>query len=208
MHSLTNSIIRWKLFPVYAAAQILGAMLAAAIVYGNYKSAIDVFEGGKGIRTVSGPNATAFIFCTYPQDFLSTTGQFFDEFIGSSLLMFLIYVLKDDANLGAGPLTPLGLFFIIFGIGCCFGYQTGYAINPARDFGPRLVTYMIGYGTEVWSAGHYYFWIPIVAPILGCTFGGFLYDMFLFTGDSPINTPYLGLYRFCPWIDRSKYVSS
>lgn len=55
------------------------------------------------------------------------TGQFFSEFIASTLLMFLIYALKDEGNLGAGNLTPLGLFFIIFGIGCCFGWETGYA---------------------------------------------------------------------------------
>lgn len=199
--TFANCVFRgfpWKLFPAYLVAQVLGAMCAAAIVYGNYKSAIDVYEGGAGIRTVSGPTATAGIFCTYPQDFLSTTGMFFDEFIGSTLLMFLIYVLKDDANLGAGPLTPLGLFFIIFGIGACWGFETGYAINLARDFGPRLVSYMIGYGPEVWTAGNYYFWIPMVAPFCGCVFGGFLYDLFLFTGESPINTPYLGLYRFIP----------
>ena len=46
------------------------------------------------------------------------------------------------------------------------------------------------------SAGNYYFWIPMVAPFFGCTFGGWLYDMFLFTGDSPINTPWMGLKRF------------
>ena len=50
-------------------------------------------------------------------EFMTKTGQFFSEFIASTLLMFLIYALKDDANIGAGPLTPLGLFFIIFGIG-------------------------------------------------------------------------------------------
>ena len=79
----------------------------------------DVFEGGPGIRTVPGysENATAGIFCTYPQPFMTKTGQFFSEFIASTLLMFLIFVLKDDGNLGAGPLTPLGLFFVIFGIG-------------------------------------------------------------------------------------------
>ena len=82
----------------------------------------------------------AGIFCTYPQSYMTTTGQFFDEFIASSLLMFLIYTLKDDANLGAGPLTPLGLFFVIFGIGACWGWETGYAINFARDFGPRLAS--------------------------------------------------------------------
>lgn len=131
-------------------AQVLGAMAAAAVVYGNYKSAFDAFEGGAGIRTVSGPTATAGIFCTYPAEFMSKTGQFFSEFIASTLLMFLIYALKDDGNIGAGNLTPLGLFFIIFGIGCAWGWETGYAINLARDFGPRLVSYMIGYGHGVW----------------------------------------------------------
>lgn len=74
---------------MYLVAQVLGAMTAAAVVYGNYKSAIDVFEGGAGIRTVGLDTSTAGIFCTYPQPFMSTTGQFFDEFIGSALLMFL-----------------------------------------------------------------------------------------------------------------------
>lgn len=57
---------------------------------------------------------------------------------------------------------------------------------------------MVGYGPEVWRAGNYYFWVPMVAPFCGCTFGGFLYDILLFTGQSPINTPYWGLYRFVP----------
>jgi aquaglyceroporin related protein len=186
----------WRKFPGYMLAQILGAMCASAIVYANYKSAIDVFEGGPDIRTVGGNTSTAGIFCTYPAPFMTKTGQFFSEFIASTLLMFLIYALKDDGNLGAGNLTPLGLFFVIFGIGACFGWETGYAINLARDFGPRLVSYMIGYGHEVWSAGGYYFWVPMVAPFCGCTFGGWLYDVFLFTGDSPINTPWMGLKRF------------
>lgn len=69
---------------------------------------------------------------------MTRTGMFFSEFIASALLMFLIYALQDDGNIGAGPLTPLGLFFVIFGIGACFGWETGYAINLARDFGPRV----------------------------------------------------------------------
>jgi aquaglyceroporin related protein len=142
----------WRKFPIYLVAQVLGAMVASAVVYANYKSAIDVFEGGPNIRTVGSNTSTAGIFCTYPAAFMTKTGQFFSEFIASTILMFCIYALKDDGNLGAGNLTPLGLFFVIFGIGACFGWETGYAINLARDFGPRLVSYMIGYGHEVWSA--------------------------------------------------------
>ncbi|KAJ5533772.1 hypothetical protein N7527_000026 [Penicillium freii] len=196
----------WRKFPVYALAQILGAMCGSAIVYGNYKSAINVYEGGPNIRTVPGYSTTATggIFCTYPAEFMTKTGQFFSEFLASAVLMFMIFTLKDDGNLGAGALMPLALFFVIFGIGACFGWETGYAINLARDFGPRLTSYMIGYGHEVWAAGDYYFWVPMVAPILGCTFGGWLYDLFLYTGmDSPINTPWMGLKRlFGPFNQR------
>lgn len=151
----------WRKFPIYAISQVLGAMAGAAIVYGNYKSAIDVYEGGTGIRTVPGYSNTASggIFCTYPAEFMTRTGMFFSEFVASAILMFLIFALKDDGNLGAGPLVPLALFFVIFGIGACFGWETGYAINLARDFGPRLTSYMLGYGKEVWTAGNYYFWV-------------------------------------------------
>jgi len=75
-----------------------------------------------------------------------------------------------------------------------YRWETGYAINLVRDFGPRLMSYMLGYGHEVWSAGGYYFWIPMVAPFLGCTFGGLLYDLFIYTGpESPINMPWMGM---------------
>ena len=192
----------WKRFPVYLLAQFLGGFVAAGVVYANYVNAINNVEGA-GIRTVPpNPTATAGLFCTYPQQFLTKTSQFFSEFICSTLLMFVIFALKDDSNAGAmgktgaGPFFPLALFFLIFGLGGCFGYETGYAMNLARDFGPRLMSYCLGYGTEVWSAGNYYFWVPIVAPFIGCTFGGFLYDAFIYTGpESPLNTPWLGVKR-------------
>ncbi|KAL1876846.1 hypothetical protein VTK73DRAFT_9148 [Phialemonium thermophilum] len=196
--TLANCVYRkfpWRKFPIYMLAQVLGAMAGAAVVYANYRSAIDAFEGGPGIRTVGLNTSTAGVFCTYPAEFMTKTGQFFSEFIASSLLMFLLFAINDNNNIGAGNLAPLAIFFIIFGIGACFGWETGYAINLARDFGPRLVTYMIGYGHGVWSAGGYYFWVPMVAPFFGCLFGGWLYDMFLFTGDSPINTPWVGVKR-------------
>ncbi|KAI9049746.1 hypothetical protein LZ554_005898 [Drepanopeziza brunnea f. sp. 'monogermtubi'] len=187
----------WKKFPIYLFAQVLGAFCASGVIYANYKSAITAYEGGPDIRTVPGfsENATAGIFATYPAPFMTRTGMFFSEFIASAILMFCIYSLQDNGNLGAGNLTPLGLFFVVFGIGACFGWETGYAINLARDFGPRLMTSALGYGRGVWSAGDYYFWIPMVAPFFGCLFGGWLYDVFIFTGDSPINTPWWGFKR-------------
>lgn len=155
----------WRKLPVYAIAQLLGAMTAAAIVFGDYRSAIAAFEGGANTLTVSGSTATAGIYCTYPADFLSRTGMFFDEFLASAILMFCIYACLDN---GAGHLMPLCLFFIVFGIGCAWGWLTGYAINPARDLGPRLMSYMAGYGTEVWSAGGYYFWVRDDCGLVFC----------------------------------------
>lgn len=187
----------WRRFPMYFVAQLLGGFVGSGIVYANYMSAIDWFEGSNGVRTVPpAEKATAAIFCTYPQAFMTKTGQFFSEFIASTLLMFIIFALKDPSNNGvpkSDKWFPLCLFFLIFGLGACFGWETGYAINLARDFGPRLMSYAVGYPSEVWSAGGYYFWIPMVAPFLGCAFGGFLYDMFIYTGMSPVNTPWLGL---------------
>ena len=167
------------------------------MVYINYINGINAVEG-VGVRTVPpSKTATAGIFCTYPQSDMTKASMFFDEFIASAMLMFVIFALKDDSNKGAfsasGAWFPLCLFFLIFGIGATWGWQTGYAINLARDFGPRLMSYAVGYGHEVWSAGGYYFWIPMVAPFLGTLFGGFLDDVFIYTGPSPINTPYFGL---------------
>lgn len=124
------------------------------------------------------------IVCTYPATFMTKIGQLFSEFLASAILMVCIYALQDPGNLNAGPLTPLALFFVIFGIGACFGWETGYAINLARDFGPRVMSYFLGYGKEVFQAGNYYFWVPMVAPFFGCVFGGFVYDALIYTGKS------------------------
>jgi glycerol uptake facilitator-like aquaporin len=89
----------WRRFPVYLVAQLLGGFVGSGIVYANYVSAIDYFEGG--LRTVPpSKKATAAIFCTYPQPFLGKTNQFFSEFIASALLMFVIFALKDPSNNG------------------------------------------------------------------------------------------------------------
>ena len=106
------------------------------MVYGNYINGINTFEGGPGLRTVPpSTTATAGIFCTYPQPDLTKASQFFSEFIASAILMFVIFAMKDDSNKGSfsasGAWFPLGLFFLIFGLGACFGWDTGYVSSPA-----------------------------------------------------------------------------
>lgn len=164
--TLTNCLFRklpWQRFPIYFLAQFLGGFIGAGVVYANYVAAIDNFEG-HGVRTVPpSATATAGIFATYPQGFLPIASMFFSEFIGSAILMFVIFALKDESNIGAGKLFPLGLFFLMFGLGACFGFETGYALNFARDFGPRLMTYALGYGGEVWSASRHYFWVRVIS---------------------------------------------
>ncbi|KAF2092171.1 aquaporin [Saccharata proteae CBS 121410] len=199
--TFTNCIFRkvpWRRFPSYFIAQLLGGFVASGVVYANYVSAIDQYEG-HGVRTVFGDTATASLFCTYPQSFLPRASQFFSDFIPSSALAFVVYALKDSTNngasMGGGNFFPLALFFVILGVGISFGWETGYAINPARDFGPRVMSYFLGYGDEVFSAYGYYFWIPMVSPFCGCAFGGALYDIFIYTGESPINTEWMGLKR-------------
>ncbi|KAL5331949.1 hypothetical protein ACEPPN_001490 [Leptodophora sp. 'Broadleaf-Isolate-01'] len=117
----------WKRFPIYLLAQLLGAFCASGVVYANYINAIDQIEG-HGLRTVPpSTTATAGILCTYPQAFLTKASQFFSEFIASTILMLVIFALKDDSNpgamgkTGAGQMFPLALFFLIFGLGACFG---------------------------------------------------------------------------------------
>jgi aquaglyceroporin related protein len=194
--------------PIYWLAQFLGGFLGSAVVYANYLPAINAVEGSSRKRTVPPlEGATAGIFATYPQGFLNTGSMFLSEALASCILMFVIFALKDDSNpgamgkSGAGKLFPLMLFFLIFGIGASFGWETGYAINLARDFGPRLMSYCLGYGREVWSAGNYYFWVPMVAPFAGTLIGGLLYDVFIYTGpETIVNTPYWGLLEGWKWI--------
>lgn len=123
----------WRRFPMYFLAQFLGGFVASGIVYANYINAINSVEG-HGLRTVPpAANATAGIFCTYPAAFMTKTSMFFSEFIASSILMLVILALKDDTNNGAsnggGNLFPLALMFLIFGLGACFGWETGYALT-------------------------------------------------------------------------------
>ncbi|RIA98684.1 aquaporin-like protein [Glomus cerebriforme] len=177
----------WIKVPVYITAQTLGAFAAAAVVYVNYVAAIDNYAGDK--RDVTGVNATAGIFATYPQPFMSNTGAFFSELLGTFLLLLIILALTDERNVpSARIVTPLTIGLTLSAIAISFGYETGFSLNGARDFGPRLFTFFVGYGVDVFSASSYYFWIPIVAPVVGGLFAGLVYDSMIYWGEkSPLN---------------------
>jgi MIP family channel proteins len=169
----------WAKVAPYALAQVAGAFVASAVVYATYFEALAAFDGG--IRQVTGDLGTAGIWATYPQPFLSAfPGGFIDQVVGTALLFGVILAITDSRNSPApAGLTPVVVGLLVLLIGATFGYNSGYAINPARDFGPRLFTAIAGWGAEVFRAGHAWWWVPIVAPCIGAVVGGYAYDGFV-----------------------------
>ena len=165
----------WRKVGPYAAAQTLGAFLASAVVFLTYREALDAFD--QGVRAVGGPTGTAGIWATYPQPYLSILGGFVDQVVGTALLLIGLFALVDAKNAALPPwVIPAGAGLLVLVIGATFGMNAGYAINPARDFGPRLFTAVAGWGGEVFRAGHGWWWVPIVAPPIGALLGAFVYD--------------------------------
>ena len=151
------------------------AFVASAVVFATYYDALSAFDSG--VRQVQGATATAGIFATYPQPFLSTVGGLIDQIVGTALLLACVLAITDQRN--AGPPSWLAAPLIgglVVAIGVAFGFNAGYAINPARDLGPRLFTAVAGWGPGVFTAGGGWWWVPIIAPIVGAILGAWLYD--------------------------------
>jgi len=166
----------WRKVLPYVAAQTLGAFLAAAVVYATYREGLAAFDGG--VRQVLGPQGTAGIFATYPQPYLSTfPGGFIDQVVGTAILVGVIFGISDPRHAPPAGLAPFIVGLLVVGIGASFGVNCGYAINPARDFGPRVFTAIAGWGSEVFRAGHHWWWVPIVGPLAGGVLGGWVYDL-------------------------------
>ena len=167
----------WRKVAPYSLAQVAGAFAASAVVFGTYHEALAAFDGG--VRQVVGPQATAGIWATYPQPFLSVfPGGVIDQIVGTALLVAVIFGITDSRNSPApAGLAPVVVGLLVVLIGATFGFNSGYAINPARDFGPRLFTAMAGWGGDVFRAGNGWWWVPIVAPCIGGVFGGWVYDL-------------------------------
>ncbi|HEY8148671.1 MAG TPA: MIP family channel protein [Vicinamibacteria bacterium] len=169
----------WSKVLPYVAAQIAGAFTGAAVTFLTYRAAFDRFDGGT--RQVTGAKATAGIFATYPQDFLRTVPDgLIDQVVGTALLIAMIFALTDQKNLAPeGRIVPIHFGLLVVLIGMTFGFNAGYAINPARDLGPRLFTFVAGWGSEVFRAGNHWWWVPIVGPLVGGVLGGAIYDQLI-----------------------------
>lgn len=167
----------WKKVAPYCLAQTLGAFVAALLVRWNYSEVIDKFDPGHTLKSQG-------IFSTLPGNGalpVHMGGAFRDQIIGSAILMLLILAIGDLRNTSpAANLAPLMIGLVVVAIGMAWGTNAGYAINPARDFGPRVASWLTGYDTafkDQW--GDLYFWVPIVAPVIGALIGAAVYDLFV-----------------------------
>ncbi|VDK78336.1 unnamed protein product [Litomosoides sigmodontis] len=158
---------------VYIASQHVGAFLGAAATYVIYRDAINDYDGG--FRAVTGSNGTAGIFATYPQPFVSPLSAYLDQIAGTGLLAFCVLVIIDQRNKIPSVAHPLLFGISLLVIGCGFGLNCGYPLNPARDLAPRIFSYFI-YGKEVfthpWTC---WFLVPIIGPTIGALIGGWFY---------------------------------
>ncbi|MER6149465.1 MIP/aquaporin family protein [Streptomyces hirsutus] len=188
--AVTLSFAAWRGFPwrkvlPYWLAQVAGAFVAAALVYACYRWAIDAANVKAGIPRDESL-ATYSIFATFPAEYFGDSwwGPLLDQIVGTGILLLLICALIDTRN--TAPMSNLHPFLIglvVVAIGLAFGTNAGYAINPARDFGPRLFTFFEGWGAIAlpgsfeWFSG--YWWIPIAGPLIGGLLGTAVYDLLI-----------------------------
>ncbi|MBE3589305.1 MAG: aquaporin family protein [Firmicutes bacterium] len=154
----------WSEVPGYILAQLAGAFLGAVVVWLAYLPHWEATEDKA---------AKLAVFCTAPA-IRRPGANFLTEVIGTAFLVSgVLYILNTHNNLGAG-IGPLLVGFLVWAIGLSLGGPTGYAINPARDLGPRLahaVLPIAGKGGSDWE----YAWIPVLAPLVGGVLGALFY---------------------------------
>lgn len=165
----------WRKVAPYALAQTAGAFVAALIVRFNYAEVLAKADPGLTVKTQG-------VFSTLPGNGtlpIGTWGAFRDQIIGTAILLFLVIAITDMRNNAPlANLAPVVIGLLVVAIGMAWGTNAGYAINPARDFGPRLASFLTGYETA-WQDqyGQLYFWVPIVAPVIGGLIGAALYQL-------------------------------
>lgn len=152
----------WENVPMYILAQLIGAFIGALLVLICYYNHFEKTED-KAVKLA--------VFCTGPE-IRNTKINFITEVVGTFVLVFAILGIGQSSL--ADGIQPIVVGMIVGAIGLCLGGPTGYAINPARDFGPRLMHYLMpvpNKGDSDWS----YAWIPVVAPIVGAIAGALVY---------------------------------
>ncbi|OOP60321.1 aquaporin [Arthrobacter sp. SRS-W-1-2016] len=178
----------WKKVGPYILAQIVGAFAGAALVYLLYHDAIDAYN--KAVGTGRGDPkglATYSIFATFPAPYFNgnPVGPLVDQVVGTAFLVLFVVAIIDMRNTAVqANLGPFMIGLAVAAIGMSVGANAGYAINPARDFGPRLFAWLAGWGQTampgtVDGAFSWYFWIPIVGPLVGGVIGVLIYDWFI-----------------------------
>jgi glycerol uptake facilitator protein len=170
--TLTLAVFRgfpWSKVLPYWLAQTAGAFAGAALVFWNYHPA---FRRADPLL-----ERTAGIFATFPAFPEVPLAGLFDQILGTALLVLLVLAIVDERNqpLGSG-LTPVAVGLVVVAIGMSFGGMHGYAINPARDFGPRVFTVLAGFRNNGLTDGTHVFWVPVVGPLAGGLLGGWVYD--------------------------------
>jgi glycerol uptake facilitator len=164
----------------------VGAFAAAALIYAVYYPAINAYNATKGIASRAASQDTFAIFATFPAKYFAggLWGPLLDQIVGTAILVALIAAIIDQRNQApTGNLAAFLIGLVVVGIGFSFGTNAGYAINPARDLGPRLWTYIEGWGPLAFpGAGTYfdhYWWVPIVGPLVGGVIGILVYDLII-----------------------------
>ncbi|MEE3144680.1 MAG: MIP/aquaporin family protein [Bacteroidota bacterium] len=164
----------WALVPMYIFAQTLGAMFGSWL---NYQLYYDHFQATNDENTIRG------CFCTAPM-IKNTPRNLFSEIYGTFFLVFAIFFIAkpslqiegvDQIQYGIGALDALPVGILVWVIGMSLGGTTGYAINPARDFGPRLVYAIIRRKQN--NANWSYAWIPVVGPLVGGVLAGIVFNL-------------------------------
>jgi glycerol uptake facilitator protein len=176
----------WRKVPSYWLAQLVGAFVAAALVYAVYWQAIDAFNATNNLAARDQSLPTFAIFATFPAEYFGNGiwGPLVDQIVGTAILLALVAALIDNRNQAPGMnMAPFLIGLVVVAIGLTYGTNAGYAINPARDLGPRLWTFLAGWGqiafpgTYQWFSS--YWWIPIVGPLIGGAVGIYVYDLFI-----------------------------
>lgn len=157
----------WALVPSYILAQFIGAMIGATLAWLSYRQHFDATEN---------PDLKLAVFCTAPA-INNPFYNFITELIGTFILMLGVLLLsKPDMKLGALDALPVAL--LVLGIGVSLGGPTGYAINPARDLGPRIMHALLPIKNKR-DSDWGYAWIPVVAPIAGASLASLLFKYLL-----------------------------